>query len=117
MDREAATAWLSEHGFEDPEGSYSALNDLRETRTLQTLQTQGRHRLNKFMPVLLEALTHVEGPSQTLSRVLQLVEAILRRTAYMVLLMENPGARTLDCQPAGGNPVTARRAAERGKPV
>ncbi|MEP6223741.1 bifunctional [glutamate--ammonia ligase]-adenylyl-L-tyrosine phosphorylase/[glutamate--ammonia-ligase] adenylyltransferase, partial [Marinobacter sp.] len=63
MDEEAATVWLDEHGFEDAEGSYSALSDLRGTRTLQTLQTQGRQRLNKFMPVLLEALTHVERPS------------------------------------------------------
>src|SRR5690554_8211732 len=46
------------------------------------------------MPLLLSALTGVENPSETLERVLQLVEAILRRTAYMVLLLENPGALT-----------------------
>ena len=56
------------------------------------MQTQGRKRLNQFMPMLLSALTEVENSSQTLERVLQLVEAILRRTAYMVLLLENPGA-------------------------
>uniref|UniRef100_UPI00356A7D08 bifunctional [glutamate--ammonia ligase]-adenylyl-L-tyrosine phosphorylase/[glutamate--ammonia-ligase] adenylyltransferase n=1 Tax=Marinobacter sp. TaxID=50741 RepID=UPI00356A7D08 len=112
MDEEAATAWLREHGFEDPQGSYSALSDLRGTRTLQTLQTQGRQRLNKFMPVLLEALVHVDGPSQTLSRVLQLVEAILRRTAYMVLLMENPGARTQLVRLCSESPWIASQLAE-----
>ncbi|WP_428399392.1 bifunctional [glutamate--ammonia ligase]-adenylyl-L-tyrosine phosphorylase/[glutamate--ammonia-ligase] adenylyltransferase [Marinobacter salarius] len=112
MDEESATAWLDEHGFEDAEGSYAALSDLRETRTLQTLQTQGRQRLNKFIPVLLEALTHVEGPSQTLVRVLQLVEAILRRTAYMVLLLENPGARTQLVRLCSESPWIASQLAE-----
>ncbi|WP_336368418.1 bifunctional [glutamate--ammonia ligase]-adenylyl-L-tyrosine phosphorylase/[glutamate--ammonia-ligase] adenylyltransferase [Marinobacter sp. C2H3] len=94
MDDEAVVQWLAEHGYESPEESRQALRSLRESRTVQTLQTQGRKRLNQFMPVLLDALTSVDNPSETLSRVLQLVQAILRRTAYMVLLLENPGART-----------------------
>ncbi len=93
MDRDAAVDWLERHGFEEPANSFDLLAELRGSRTLQTLQTQGRKRLNRFMPVILEALASVDGPSQTLGRVLQLVEAILRRTAYMVLLLENPGAR------------------------
>jgi glutamate-ammonia-ligase adenylyltransferase len=92
MEEPAALEYLAERGFEDPKGSYKRLTDLRENRTVQTLQTQGRKRLNQFMPMLLSALTEVENSSQTLERVLQLVEAILRRTAYMVLLLENPGA-------------------------
>lgn len=92
MEEPAALEYLAERGFEDPEGSYKRLTDLRENRTVQTLQTQGRKRLNQFIPMLLSALTEVENSSQTLERVLQLVEAILRRTAYMVLLLENPGA-------------------------
>lgn len=94
MEAAAAVEWLSEQGFERPEDSVQKLADLRDSRTVQTLQTQGRRRLNEFMPLLLSALTGVENPSETLERVLQLVEAILRRTAYMVLLMENPGALT-----------------------
>lgn len=61
---------------------------------------------------MLEALTHVEGPSQTLSRVLKLVEAILRRTAYMVLLMENPGARTQLVRLCSESPWIASQLAE-----
>ena len=94
MDESAALQWLEEQGFDAPEASYKRLKELRESRTVQSLQTQGRRRLNQFMPLLLSALTEVEGSSQTLERVLQLVEAILRRTAYMVLLLENPGALT-----------------------
>ncbi len=49
-------------------------------------------RLNTFMPLLLEAVSASETPTITLERTLQLVEAVLRRTAYLVLLVENPGA-------------------------
>ncbi|MGO1234300.1 MAG: bifunctional [glutamate--ammonia ligase]-adenylyl-L-tyrosine phosphorylase/[glutamate--ammonia-ligase] adenylyltransferase, partial [Marinobacter sp.] len=92
MDEPHALEWLAEQGFENPEDSYKRLKELRESRTVTGLQTQGRKRLNQFMPLLLSALSEVESSSQTLERVLQLVEAILRRTAYMVLLLENPGA-------------------------
>lgn len=94
MEEDQALQWLRDHRFERAEDSARLLLELRDSRTVQTLQTQGRRRLNQFMPVLLEALCHVDQPSETLQRVLQLVEAILRRTAYMVLLLENPGART-----------------------
>jgi glutamate-ammonia-ligase adenylyltransferase len=112
MEDVAATAWLGEQNFESPEESYQALVTLRDSRTVQSLQTQGRQRLNRFMPVLLEALSHVEEPSQTLTRVLQLVEAILRRTAYMVLLLENPGARTQLVRLCSESPWIASQLAE-----
>ncbi|NWN92716.1 bifunctional [glutamate--ammonia ligase]-adenylyl-L-tyrosine phosphorylase/[glutamate--ammonia-ligase] adenylyltransferase [Marinobacter adhaerens] len=105
------TEWLSHHGYEDPTASLKSIQGLRDSRTVQTLQTQGRKRLNRFMPVLLDALTEVENPSETLGRVLQLVEAILRRTAYMMLLLENPGARTQLVKLCSESPLIAGRLA------
>ncbi|MEQ9546766.1 MAG: bifunctional [glutamate--ammonia ligase]-adenylyl-L-tyrosine phosphorylase/[glutamate--ammonia-ligase] adenylyltransferase [Marinobacter sp.] len=112
MDEEVSRQWLGQHGFEDPPGSHELLCNLRDSRTVQIMQTQGRKRLNQFMPVLLEALTQVDAPSQTLERVLQLVEAILRRTAYMVLLLENPGARAQLVKLCSESPWIARQLAE-----
>ncbi|MGM0769367.1 MAG: bifunctional [glutamate--ammonia ligase]-adenylyl-L-tyrosine phosphorylase/[glutamate--ammonia-ligase] adenylyltransferase [Pseudomonadota bacterium] len=112
MEDDAASQWLEEHGYEDGAGSLALLNDLRESRTVQVIQSQGRKRLNQFMPVLLQALTQVDAPSETLGRVLQLVEAILRRTAYMVLLLENPGARTQLVKLCSESPWIARQLAE-----
>ncbi|RBW48114.1 bifunctional [glutamate--ammonia ligase]-adenylyl-L-tyrosine phosphorylase/[glutamate--ammonia-ligase] adenylyltransferase [Marinobacter sp. F3R11] len=111
-DEASDAQWLEQHGYEDPAGSLSLLGGLRDSRTVQTMQTQGRKRLNQFMPVLLEALAQVANPSETLSRVLQLVEAILRRTAYMVLLLENPGARTQLVRLCSESPWIARQLAE-----
>jgi len=108
----AVIDWLRSRGYENPEGTLAELVDLRDNRTVQTLQTQGRKRLNQFMPMLLEALTQVDNPSETLSRVLQLVEAILRRTAYMVLLLENPGACTQLVRLCSESPWIARQLAE-----
>src|SRR5690554_2146233 len=54
MEAAAAVEWLSEQGFERPEDSVQKLADLRDSRTVQTLQTQGRRRLNEFMPLLLK---------------------------------------------------------------
>src|SRR5690554_1740716 len=112
MDEPAAMEWLAEKGVENPEESYKRLVSLRDSRTVQTLQTQGRKRLNQFMPLLLNALLEVENTSETLERVLQLVEAILRRTAYMVLLMENPGALTQLMGLCSESPWIARQLAE-----
>lgn len=112
VDDTAAAAWLADHGFENPKTSVKALSDLRLGRPVQTMQTQGRRRLNQVMPVLLEALTHVERPSETLGRVLQLVESVLRRTAYLVLLLENPGARTQLVRLCSESPWIARQLAE-----
>ncbi|MDC0663114.1 bifunctional [glutamate--ammonia ligase]-adenylyl-L-tyrosine phosphorylase/[glutamate--ammonia-ligase] adenylyltransferase [Marinobacter sp. SS21] len=93
LDDATAITWLAGRGFEAPEATLKSLLEVRSGRQAQTMQTQGRQRLNQFMPVLLEAVTRVDNPSETLSRVLQLVEAVMRRTAYLVLLLENPGAR------------------------
>ncbi|OZC35476.1 bifunctional glutamine synthetase adenylyltransferase/deadenyltransferase [Marinobacter vinifirmus] len=112
MEEPAAIEWLEEKGFENPEDSYKRLASLRDSRTVQTLQTQGRKRLNQFMPLLLNALMDVENASETLDRVLQLVEAILRRTAYMVLLVENPGALTQLVRLCSDSPWIARLLAE-----
>ena len=112
MEEPAAIEWLSGQGFENPEDSFKALAGLRDSRTVQTMQTQGRKRLNQFMPLLLSALTGVENASETLERVLQLVEAILRRTAYMVLLVENPGALTQLVRLCSESPWIARLLAE-----
>ena len=44
------------------------------------------------MPLLFVAVLKHPQPDQVLLRLLSIVEAVLRRTAYLVLLIENPGA-------------------------
>ena len=112
MDQPTASAWLAEKGFEAPEETLAALTSLRSSRTVKSLQTQGRKRLQQFMPMLLATLTEVENPSHTFGRVQPLIEAILRRTAYIVLLLENPGACSQLVSLCSESPWIARELAD-----
>lgn len=68
------------------------LHAWRHDKSLLTLPTEGRERLHRFMPLLLPALWACDKPAATFERLLPLLRAVLRRSAYLVLLMENPHA-------------------------
>lgn len=68
------------------------IRKFREARSVQTMQTIGRERLDTLMPLLLKNLWNNDHPVDTLERVLPIISAILRRTVYLVLLSENPPA-------------------------
>jgi len=88
---QAALEYLAQHNFEDPEQSLQVLTEFRKSRNFVMLPTDSRLRFNRFMPVLLSAVAEADKPSLSLSRVMVLIEAVSRRTAYLVLLLENPG--------------------------
>lgn len=70
----------------------SALHQLQHSKVVSALQPESRRRLDQFMPRLLqEALTTV-SPAETLLRMFPFVYAVLRRSAYLVLLNENTQA-------------------------
>ncbi|TDG15836.1 bifunctional [glutamate--ammonia ligase]-adenylyl-L-tyrosine phosphorylase/[glutamate--ammonia-ligase] adenylyltransferase [Seongchinamella unica] len=83
---------LAELGYEDPEKSLQLLQDFRGSTRVVSLQAEGRERLDQFMPLLLRACAEVEQPGLALQRILPLVIAVVRRSAYLVLLVENPPA-------------------------
>jgi glutamate-ammonia-ligase adenylyltransferase len=83
---------LEAAGFEDPPDTLKLLGALRHSNRLQALQAAGRERLDRFMPLLLAAAAATEHPSVVIARTMALVESVLRRSAYLVLLQENPGA-------------------------
>ncbi|GAB5452137.1 MAG: bifunctional [glutamate--ammonia ligase]-adenylyl-L-tyrosine phosphorylase/[glutamate--ammonia-ligase] adenylyltransferase [Halioglobus sp.] len=81
---------LAAAGYRRPAESFAALQELREQGRVVTLQVEGKQRFEQFMPMLLRACTEGSDPDLALQRVLPLVEAVVRRSAYLVLLMENP---------------------------
>ncbi len=83
---------LHELGFGQPAESLRLLQELAQGKRLLTLQVEGRARLEQFMPQLLRACADLEQPDLALARLLPLVNAVLRRSAYLVLLLENPQA-------------------------
>jgi len=81
---------LSAAGYRDPAGAVRLLTHLREDLAGRSLGREGRDRLNKLIPLLLEAAGNCDEPLITLNRIVDLIKAIEGRAAYLALLLENP---------------------------
>jgi len=92
LDEARAVAVLERHGFVDPTEAWRRLNVLRDSRKVQAMSAGGRERLDRLMPLLLGAVAGAGAPDLTLARVLDLIDTVVRRTAYLALLFENPMA-------------------------
>jgi len=92
QDEEAACRQLEDAGFRDAPRALKLLAGLRSSPNLRSMQRLSRERLDSFIPRLLAQAVEHKDPDLVLERVLPLVEAVARRSAYLVLLTENPGA-------------------------
>lgn len=92
QDEDAAGRQLLQAGFVDTGKALKSLADLRSSPNLRSMQRLSRERLDAFIPRLLAQAVEHEKPDLVLERVLPLVEAVARRSAYLVLLTENPDA-------------------------
>ena len=69
------------------------LDRLRRARDKASVSGGGRERLDRLMPILIERLQDRPEPlDHGLSRLVPVLEAVLRRSAYLLLLIENPPA-------------------------
>jgi glutamate-ammonia-ligase adenylyltransferase len=80
---------LAEAGFENPNQVMRLLDYLRNDPETRLLSSHGRNRLDKLMPIMLKIIGRSEQPLVVLSRILDLIKAIERRTNYLALLLEN----------------------------
>ncbi|WP_346796285.1 bifunctional [glutamate--ammonia ligase]-adenylyl-L-tyrosine phosphorylase/[glutamate--ammonia-ligase] adenylyltransferase [Halomonas sp. Bachu 37] len=90
LEEDEAQALLEQAGFADPDKALKRLRGLYHSRQVQSMQRIGFERLDALMPLLLGALADHASPDRALARVQPLIEAVLRRTAYLALLRENP---------------------------
>jgi glutamate-ammonia-ligase adenylyltransferase len=89
---QAAIKILGQCGFDDPEQALALIRGLREGPTYGRLSGEARSRLDQLMPLLLVATGPSDGATTTLVRLIKLIESIGRRSAYLLLLVENPVA-------------------------
>ncbi|RUR36973.1 bifunctional [glutamate--ammonia ligase]-adenylyl-L-tyrosine phosphorylase/[glutamate--ammonia-ligase] adenylyltransferase [Vreelandella populi] len=92
LEQDEAIAYLRDAGFAEPDKILKRLQSLYQSRQVQGMQRIGFERLDALMPLLLAAVAENEKPDTALARVQPLIEAVLRRTAYLALLRENPQA-------------------------
>ncbi len=93
MEREEALAYLREQSYADPAEALRRLALLREGFTYRALSDTGRKRLDRLMPLLINAVTALPqetGRGTALVRVLNVIESIARRSTYIALLGERP---------------------------
>ena len=84
---------MQRHGFSNAAECAAPLLKLAGNSKVKVLQREGQERLNQFMPLLIEAASESTNKLSLLERILPLVESIIRRSAYLVLLIENAHAR------------------------
>ncbi|MDG4556575.1 MAG: bifunctional [glutamate--ammonia ligase]-adenylyl-L-tyrosine phosphorylase/[glutamate--ammonia-ligase] adenylyltransferase [Candidatus Contendobacter sp.] len=93
-DEEAALRLLADHGFEPPTLAWNRLRALRDGFSYRTMSPPARARLDALLPAVLPAVAAAPEPTATLERVLNLLEAVARRSVYLALLADHPQALT-----------------------
>ncbi len=109
LDDDSARAVLRETGFDDPDTVLRQLNALRDSSRYRTLHRAGRERLDRLMPLLLAAAGAHDEADAVLQRLLKLVEAVARRSAYLALLVEHPVALSQLVRLCAASPWIAAR--------
>jgi glutamate-ammonia-ligase adenylyltransferase len=96
-DTQAETAALAEGltriGFRDSGEAARLLLELRASALVRRLDEAGRRRLQALLPALLADIAQSSAQLPVLRRVLTIIEATGKRSAYFSLLRENGAAR------------------------
>jgi [glutamine synthetase] adenylyltransferase / [glutamine synthetase]-adenylyl-L-tyrosine phosphorylase len=96
-DSEAETAALAESlaaaGFTESAEAARLLLELRGSQLVRKLDEPGRRRLQALLPALLADIAKSGAQLAVLRRILTIIEATGKRSAYFALLRENAAAR------------------------
>ena len=83
---------LQNSGIANAAEVFKITEQFKKSPQLNTMTATGRQRLDTLMPVLLASLYGQEKPAEVLKRLLDLLQAVLRRSVYLSLLNEYPQA-------------------------
>ncbi len=81
---------LERAGFTDPGQAASLLDGLQRSLGRRPISAEGRSRLDRLMPRLLDEVCTHQPPDTGLEDLLRLIEHVSRRSAYLSLLYERP---------------------------
>jgi glutamate-ammonia-ligase adenylyltransferase len=83
---------LSQQGFQNSAAILTRLKSLHNSPRLRIISGKGRTRLDELMPTLLSMLVSIPAADTVLRNIIPIIEAILQRSVYFSLLLENPNA-------------------------
>lgn len=92
VDEEQSLQTLADYGFTNPQAIYTALQDFKTSHPIKRMTRKGAGVLDRLMPLLIERVPGIENRDTTLTRILNLFEAVAGRNVYLSLLAENPDA-------------------------
>ncbi|MCU7960092.1 MAG: bifunctional [glutamate--ammonia ligase]-adenylyl-L-tyrosine phosphorylase/[glutamate--ammonia-ligase] adenylyltransferase [gamma proteobacterium symbiont of Bathyaustriella thionipta] len=78
--------------FNDVAAAAAQLSRLLGSRALRVQTERGRNLTMRLLPQMIQAAAEQSDADQALANMLPIVEAIAGRTAYIALLLEQPGA-------------------------
>ncbi|QFU74210.1 bifunctional [glutamate--ammonia ligase]-adenylyl-L-tyrosine phosphorylase/[glutamate--ammonia-ligase] adenylyltransferase [Halioglobus maricola] len=105
-------AALAELGYRQLDATLGALGEFWSSKRVSAAQAEGRERLDVFMPQLIRCCADTDDPDLALTRVLPLVVSVVRRSAYLALLLENPPALRELAVLCGASPWIAEQMAK-----
>ncbi|CAN5273369.1 bifunctional [glutamate--ammonia ligase]-adenylyl-L-tyrosine phosphorylase/[glutamate--ammonia-ligase] adenylyltransferase [soil metagenome] len=85
-----AEAALATAGIAEPVAIQQSLERLRDSGFYRRMDEMARDRLDSLIPKLLLAVGCLERQACAWERLVKIVEAVARRSAYLALLIENP---------------------------
>lgn len=68
------------------------IQQFKKSALIRGLKAKARNRLDRVMPVILDLIIHSECPDILLMRTLKFLRAIVRRSAYLLFLIEKKDA-------------------------
>lgn len=80
-------------GFDNSEDVLQLLDHLHEDLATVVISREGRERIDKLIPLILEEIAGTSQSLLVLNRITELIKRIKKRTSYISLLLENPIAR------------------------
>ncbi len=92
QDGESQALALAGIGYRNAAAAARRLSGLRDGSRYQQMQASVRERFDALVPRVIEVCAAMPNPDETLSRSLDILEAIARRAAYLELLLEYPRA-------------------------
>ena len=93
-DEEQLSARLAALGYKEPAEAARVMHSLIEGPAARQQGERSRRLVQALIPPMLEAAAQHGTPDETLKRLMRVVEAIAKRSAYLALLTENPTALT-----------------------
>ncbi|MFD0740050.1 bifunctional [glutamate--ammonia ligase]-adenylyl-L-tyrosine phosphorylase/[glutamate--ammonia-ligase] adenylyltransferase [Lysobacter koreensis] len=104
-------AVLAAVGFVEAGNADAMLRDLARSTGVRGLSDSARARLDRVLPALLQGAAASSQPMLALRRLLALLHNVLRRSAYLALLDEQPAALARLVEVVGHSALLAERLA------